>query len=134
MDPSERFMITLPPPNVTGVLHVGHGLMLTVEDIVTRYQRMNGKKTLWLPATDHAGIATQVKVEDKLRAEGRDREQLGRAKFIDEVWDWSKKSRSTIISQTKKMGASLDWSREEFTLSERLSRAVRKSFSNLFAQ
>lgn len=127
-------MITLPPPNVTGVLHVGHGLMLTVEDIVTRYQRMNGKKTLWLPATDHAGIATQVKVEDKLRKEGKDREQLGRAKFIDEVWDWSKKSRNTIISQTKKMGASLDWSREEFTLSERLSRAVRKSFSNLYTQ
>lgn len=108
--------------------------MLTVEDIVTRYQRMNGKKTLWLPATDHAGIATQVKVEDKLRKEGKDREQLGRAKFIDEVWDWSKKSRNTIISQTKKMGASLDWSREEFTLSERLSRAVRKSFSNLYTQ
>lgn len=130
----ERFMMTLPPPNVTGVLHVGHGLMLTVEDIVTRYQRMQGKKTLWIPATDHAGIATQVKVEQKLQKEGKTREQLGRAKFVDEVWDRAKNSRNTIISQTKKMGASLDRSREEFTLSEKLSRAVRKAFSNLYAQ
>ena len=95
-------MMTLPPPNVTGVLHVGHGLMLTVEDIVTRYQRMQGKKTLRLPATDHAGIATQVKVEEKRAKEGKSREQLGRAKFVDEVWDRSKKSRNTIIGQTKK--------------------------------
>ncbi|MBP6911334.1 class I tRNA ligase family protein [Patescibacteria group bacterium] len=126
--------MVLPPPNVTGVLHVGHGLMLTVEDTVVRYQRMQGKKTLWLPGTDHAGIATQVKVKQKLEKEGKSMEQIGRAKFIDETWDRAKKSRNTIISQSKKMGASLDRSREEFTLSERMSRAVRKAFSNLYAQ
>lgn len=119
---------------MTGILHVGHGMMLTVEDTVVRYQRMLGKKTLWLPGTDHAGIATQVKVEQKLAKEGKTREQLGRAKFVDEVWSWAKNSRSTIISQTKQMGSSLDRSREEFTLSERMSRAVRKAFSNLYAQ
>lgn len=87
-----------------------------------------------MPGTDHAGISTQVKVEQKLEKEGKNRMQLGRAKFVDEVWDWAKKSRSTIIGQTKSMGASLDWSREEFTLSEKMSRAVRKSFSNLYQQ
>ncbi len=127
-------MMTLPPPNVTGVLHVGHGLMLAIEDAIVRYQRMQGKDTLWLPATDHAGIATQVKVEDKLRAEGKEREVIGRDAFVRAVWDRSIKSRDTIISQTKRMGASLDWSREEFTLSERLSRAVRKAFSHLYNQ
>jgi valyl-tRNA synthetase len=130
-----RYMMTLPPPNVTGVLHTGHGLMLSIEDAIIRYHRMQGKETLWLPATDHAGIATQVKVEDKLRAEGgRTREQLGREAFVREVWDWAKKSRNTIISQTKAMGSSMDWGREEFTLSEKLSRAVRKAFVMLYNQ
>ncbi len=133
-NPADTFMMTLPPPNVTGVLHVGHGLMLAIEDAIIRYNRMQGKDTLWLPATDHAGIATQVKVEDKLRAEGKDRESLGRDVFLRHVWDWATKSRNTIIGQTKRMGASLDRSREEFTLSEKLSRAVRKSFSNLHNQ
>lgn len=130
----ERFMMTLPPPNVTGILHSGHGLMLSIQDAIVRYHRMQGKDTLWLPATDHAWIATQVKVEDKLREQKKDRETLGRNAFVKEVRDWAIKSRSTINSQTKAMGASLDWSREEFTLSERLSRAVRKSFSNLYDQ
>lgn len=102
-DNTDRFMMTLPPPNVTGVLHVGHGLMLAIEDAIVRYQRMQGKDTLWLPATDHAGIATQVKVEDKLRTEGKEREKMGRDAFMRAVWDWSIKSRNTIIGQTKRM-------------------------------
>ncbi len=131
---TERFMMTLPPPNVTGVLHAGHGFLIAIQDAIVRYNRMQWKDTLWLPATDHAGIATQVKVEDKLRAEKKDREKIWRDAFIKEVRDWAIKCRSTINSQTKSMGASLDRSREEFTLSERLSRAVRKSFSNLYNQ
>ena len=129
----DRFVISMPPPNVTGVLHLWHALMLSIEDAMVRYARMAGKKSLWIPGTDHAWIATQVVVEKKLKKEKKlSRHDLGREKFLKEVWEWVKFSRSTIISQIKKMWASCDWSREQFTLSEKLSRAVRKSFSNLY--
>ncbi len=128
-----KFFIPLPPPNVTGVLHIGHAQMLTIEDIMVRYNRMIWKKTLWIPGTDHAGIATQVVVERKLKAEkGVSRHDLGRVKFLQEVWKFVRQSRNTIVSQAKKMWASLDWSREQFTLSERNFRAVRKVFKDLY--
>lgn len=132
-DEVEKFVITLPPPNVTGILHIGHALMIAVQDTIVRHQRMLGKETLWIPGTDHAGIATQVVVEKKIKKEeNKTRFDLGREKFLGKIWDWVKYSRSTIVKQTKKMGASCDWTREQFTLSEHLSRAVRKSFSNLY--
>ena len=128
-----NFCIPLPPPNVTWVLHIGHAQMLTIEDIMVRYNRMIWKKTLWIPGTDHAWIATQVVVEKKLKKEkGLTRQQLWRVKFLQEVWNFVKQSRSTIISQSKKMWASLDWSKEQFTLSERNFRAVRKVFKDLY--
>jgi len=128
-----KFFIPLPPPNVTWVLHIGHAQMLTIEDIMVRYNRMIDKKTLWIPWTDHAWIATQVVVEKKLKKEKwLTRHDLWRVKFLEEVWKFVKQSRSTIISQAKKMWASLDWSREQFTLSERNFRAVRKVFKDLY--
>ena len=130
-----RFVISMPPPNVTWVLHIWHALMLAIEDAMVRYARMKWKKTLWIPWTDHAWIATQVVVEKKLaKEEWKTRHDLGREKFLEKVWEWVRFSRNTIISQIKKMGASCDWTREQFTLSESLSRAVRKSFSNLYSQ
>ena len=134
--PSEdTFMIPMPPPNVTGVLHLGHAMMLAIEDSLVRYNRMLGKKTVWIPWTDHAWIATQVVVEKRvLKEEGKTRHDRGREKFLGKIWDWVKYSRSTIISQIKRMGSSADWDREQFTVSEHLSRAVRKSFSNLYQQ
>ncbi len=129
----ERFMIPMPPPNVTGVLHLWHAMMLAIEDALVRYNRMLGKKTLWIPGTDHAWIATQVVVEKRvLKEEWKTRHDRGREKFLEKIWDWVKFSRSTIISQVKRMGSSADWDREQFTVSEHLSRAVRKSFSNLY--
>ena len=128
-----KFFIPLPPPNVTWVLHIGHAQMLTIEDIMVRYNRMIWKKTLWIPWTDHAGIATQVVVERKLKKEKwLTRHDLGRVKFLQEVWKFVRQSRNTIVSQAKKMWASLDWSREQFTLSERNFRAVRKVFKDLY--
>ncbi|MEF2175978.1 MAG: valine--tRNA ligase [Candidatus Absconditabacteria bacterium] len=133
LDSDNSFVISMPPPNVTGVLHLGHALMLSVEDVMVRYNRMKGKHTLWIPGTDHAGIATQVVVEKKIWKEDKLlRQNFGREKFVDKIWDWVKFSRSTIISQVKQMGSSCDWDREQFTLSEKLSRGVRKSFSNLY--
>ena len=128
-----NFFMPLPPPNVTWVLHIGHAQMLTIEDIMVRYNRMIWKKTLWIPWTDHAWISTQVVVEKKLKKEKNlTRQQLWRVKFLQEVWKFVKESRSTIISQSKKMWASLDWSKEQFTLSERNFRAVRKVFKELY--
>ena len=128
-----KFFIPLPPPNVTWVLHIGHAQMLTIEDIMVRYNRMIWKKTLWIPGTDHAWISTQVVVEKKLKKEKNlTRQQLWRVKFLQEVWNFVKQSRATIISQSKKMWASLDWSKEQFTLSERNFRAVRKVFKELY--
>ena len=128
-----NFFMPLPPPNVTWVLHIWHAQMLTIEDIMVRYNRMIWKKTLWIPWTDHAWIATQVVVERKLKKEKNlTRQQLWRVKFLEEVWKFVKESRSTIIKQSKKMWASLDWSKEQFTLSERNFRAVRKVFKSLY--
>ena len=127
------FTIVIPPPNVTGQLHMGHALDETLQDILVRYKRMQGFSALWIPGTDHAGIATQIKVEENLRVnEGLTRYDLGREKFIDRVWEWKEKYGSRIISQLKKLGASCDWSRERFTMDEGCSKAVREVFVNLY--
>jgi len=126
------YAIVIPPPNVTGVLHMGHALNVTLQDILCRYRRLNGDNVLWMPGTDHAGIATQNVVEKKLAAEGRDRHQLGREKFIEAVWQWREKYGSAIINQLKRLGASCDWQRERFTMDEGLSRSVRKVFVQLY--
>ena len=128
----EAFAIVIPPPNVTGVLHMGHALDNTLQDILIRYNRMLGKKVLWQPGTDHAGIATQMVVERNLAKEGLTRHDLGREKFIETVWEWKKKSGGTICKQLRRLGASCDWSRERFTMDEGLSRAVRKIFVSLY--
>jgi valyl-tRNA synthetase len=126
------FVIIMPPPNVTGQLHVGHALTATLEDIMIRWHRMKGEPTLWLPGVDHAGIATQVVVEQKLASEGLDRHTLGREKFIERVWEWVKQSRTSITYQHQRLGASCDWTRERFTLDEGPSKAVRTVFVRLF--
>ena len=130
--PRAGYSIVIPPPNVTGVLHMGHALNNTLQDILCRYRRLQGDNVLWMPGTDHAGIATQNVVERALAAEGRDRYQVGREKFIEEVWKWREKYGSAIINQLKRLGASCDWDRERFTMDEGLSRAVRKVFVELY--
>ncbi len=129
---AQSFSIVLPPPNVTGVLHMGHASMLTIEDIMVRYHRMTGKKTLWLPGTDHAAIATQSVVEKKLAKEGIKKTDLGREKFLEKIQEFVDQSKSTITKQTKSMGASLDWSREAFTLDEKRELAVRTAFKKMY--
>ncbi len=126
------YSIVIPPPNVTGVLHMGHALNNTLQDILCRYRRLRGDNVLWMPGTDHAGIATQNVVEKKLADEGMDRHQVGRKKFIEAVWEWRSEYGSAIINQLKRLGASCDWKRERFTMDEGLSRAVRKVFVNLY--
>ena len=128
------FSIVIPPPNVTGVLHVGHALNNTMQDVLTRYHRMCGDNTLWVPGTDHAGIATQNVVERQLSSEGKSRHDLGREKFIDKVWEWREEKGGTIINQLKKLGCSCDWSRERFTMDEGLSQAVREVFVRLYKE
>ncbi len=128
----ERFVIVIPPPNVTGVLHMGHGLNNSLQDVLTRYYRMKGAATLWVPGTDHAGIATQNVVDKKLRAQGVDRYELGREKFLEETWKVKDEHHEVISRQLQKIGASCDWSRERFTLDEGLSRAVREVFVQLY--
>ncbi len=128
----ETYTIVIPPPNVTGMLHIGHALDFTLQDILVRTKRMQGYDALWLPGTDHAGIATQTKVEQKLREEGVSRYDLGREKFLEKVWDWKEHYADTIRSQWSKMGLSLDYSRERFTLDEGLSKAVREVFVRLY--
>ncbi len=128
------FSIVIPPPNVTGVLHMGHALNITLQDILCRYRRLCGDNVLWVPGTDHAGIATQNVVERHLSAEGIDRHQMGRQQFVEAVWEWRRKYGSAIIRQLKSLGASCDWSRERFTMDEGLSRAVRKVFVELYEQ
>ncbi len=128
----KTFYIPIPPPNVTGNLHIGHSLTLTLEDIMVRYHRMKGDETLWVPGTDHAGIATQAKVEQKLAKEGKTRENLGRQKFLEEVWKWKDEYASNINAQVKKMGASCDWSKERFTLDPGLNRNVEHVFVDLY--
>ena len=133
---SERkpYSIVIPPPNVTGVLHIGHALNNTLQDILIRFKRMEGYNVLWMPGTDHAGIATQNVVEKQLLEEGLDRHDLGREKFIERVWRWKEQSGGTIISQLKKLGASCDWSRERFTMDEGLSEAVKEVFIRLYQE
>lgn len=126
------FSIVIPPPNVTGVLHVGHALNNTMQDVLTRYHRMCGDNTLWVPGTDHAGIATQNVVERQLHAQGRDRHDLGREKFVEKVWEWREEKGGTIINQLRKLGCSCDWTRERFTMDEGLSSAVRQVFVQLY--
>ncbi|CFX81103.1 Valine-tRNA ligase [Syntrophomonas zehnderi OL-4] len=128
----ETFTIVMPPPNVTGQLHLGHALDNTLQDILTRWRRMQGYRTLWLPGTDHAGIATQAKVEEALAQEGLSRHDLGREKFLDRVWEWKHLYGGRITQQLSLMGSSCDWSRERFTMDEACSRAVREVFVNLF--
>ncbi|MGB0911247.1 MAG: valine--tRNA ligase [Nitrospirales bacterium] len=132
--PEESYTIVIPPPNVTGSLHIGHALTYTLQDILIRWRRMQGYKTLWVPGTDHAGIATQNVVERQLIAEGSSREQIGRQAFLDRTWKWRHESGDTIIRQLKQLGASCDWSRQRFTLDEGLSQAVREVFTSLYEQ
>ncbi|OAS17570.1 valine--tRNA ligase [Paenibacillus oryzisoli] len=129
---AETYTIVIPPPNVTGMLHIGHALDFTLQDILIRTKRMQGFDTLWLPGSDHAGIATQTKVEQKLREQGQTRYDLGREKFLEKVWEWKELYADTIREQWAKMGFSLDYSRERFTLDEGLSQAVREVFVSLF--
>ncbi len=132
-DGKPAFSVVIPPPNVTGQLHMGHALDETLQDILVRYKRMQGFSTLWVPGTDHAGIATQIKVEEQLRVnEGLTRYDLGREKFLERVWSWKEQYGGRIISQLKKLGASCDWTRERFTMDEGCSRAVREVFVNLY--
>ncbi len=126
------FVIMLPPPNVTGRLHMGHALNATVNDILIRWKRLQGYKALWLPGTDHAGIATQVRVEKELKKEGKTRFELGRKLFIKRVWQWKKEYGNIILDQFKKIGASLDWSRTRFTMDRQYSDAVKKAFLNYY--
>jgi valyl-tRNA synthetase len=128
------FSIVIPPPNVTGMLHMGHVLNNTIQDILARKARMDGKEVLWLPGTDHAGIATQVMVEKDIRKEGLTRHDLGREKFQEKVWEWKEKHGGIIINQLKKLGASCDWSRERFTMDEDYSRCVQRVFVELYKQ
>ncbi len=130
---AEPFTIVIPPPNVTGQLHMGHALDETLQDLLVRYKRMQGYNTLWVPGTDHAGIATQIKVEEQLRVnEGLTRYDLGREKFLERVWDWKRMYGNRIISQLKKLGSSCDWTRERFTMDEGCSRAVKEVFVSLY--
>jgi valyl-tRNA synthetase len=128
------FVILLPPPNVTGRLHMGHMLNQTEMDILTRWRRMSGDRALWLPGTDHAGIATQMMVERQLTIEGTSRQALGREKFVERVWEWKRHYGGAILDQMKRLGASVDWDREYFTMDERLSVAVREAFVRLYEQ
>ncbi|AQW86014.1 valyl-tRNA synthetase [Campylobacter pinnipediorum subsp. caledonicus] len=128
----KTFCIMMPPPNVTGVLHIGHALTFTLQDIMTRYKRMDGYKTLWQPGLDHAGIATQNVVEKQLLAQGIKKEELGRDEFVKKVWEWKEKSGGTIVYQMRRLGITPAWSRERFTMDEGLKKAVKKAFVNLY--
>ncbi|MGD2114217.1 MAG: valine--tRNA ligase [Acidobacteriota bacterium] len=132
--PSERpgFCIMIPPPNVTGKLHLGHALQTALQDLLTRWKRMQGYNTLWLPGTDHAGIATQLMVERQLAGEGTSREEIGREAFLERMWEWKSRYHGNIGRQLERLGASCDWSRERFTLDEGLNRAVREAFVRLY--
>ena len=130
----DHYTIVIPPPNVTGSLHVGHALDNTLQDILIRFARMRGRDALWQPGTDHAGIATQIVVERQLAEEGKTRHDLGREAFIERVWSWKTDSGGPITSQLRRLGASCDWDRERFTMDDGLSRAVREVFVALHKQ
>jgi valyl-tRNA synthetase len=131
---AEPFVISMPPPNVTGELHTGHALFATLEDLMIRYERMRGKAALWVPGTDHAGIATQLQIEKMLQKEGKHRLDIGREEFLHRTWEWKEKYGRTIISQLRRLGASCDWDRERFTLDDGLSKAVQEVFITLWEQ
>lgn len=128
------FSIVMPPPNVTGALHLGHAMDSTIQDILTRFKRMQGYNTLWVPGTDHAGIATQAKVEEQLAKEGTSRHELGREKFLERVWDWKMQYGGRITQQLRRLGSSCDWERERFTMDEGCSHAVREAFVDLYTK
>ncbi len=127
----KNFTIVIPPPNVTGSLHMGHALNNSIQDLIIRYHRMNNFETLWQPGTDHAGIATQALVEKNLKAKNIDKNKIGREKFIKKVWEWKENYGGKIINQLKKLGCSCDWSRNAFTMDENLSKSVIKVFVDL---
>ena len=128
------YSVVIPPPNVTGILHMGHALNQTIQDILVRWRRMSGFNTLWLPGTDHAGIATQNVVEKALKKEGKRRQDLGREAFLDRVWEWKRQYGGTIVHQQRMLGNSTDWSRERFTFDEGCSKAVTKVFCDLYSE
>ncbi|MDQ1339944.1 MAG: valyl-tRNA synthetase, partial [Campylobacterota bacterium] len=128
----KKFSIMMPPPNVTGSLHIGHALTFTLQDIMVRYKKMDGYATLWQPGTDHAGIATQNVVEKRLLSQGIKKENLGREKFLEKVWEWKEESGGKIVYQLRKLGISPNWQRERFTMDEGLKSAVRKAFTTLY--
>jgi len=130
--PAKSYTIMLPPPNVTGSLHMGHTLNATVQDILIRRKRMEGYRTLWLPGTDHAGIATQNVVEKNLKKEGASRHDLGKEKFIEKIWEWKEKYGNIILDQLKTLGASCDWSRTAFTMDENYKEAVSAAFKHYY--
>jgi len=133
--PAKPFTIMIPPPNVTGSLHIGHALDNTLQDVLIRWRRMQGRDALWQPGTDHAGIATQMVVERLLAQQGNaDRRSMGRDAFVERVWQWKAESGGTITRQLRRLGASLDWPRERFTMDEGLSKAVREVFVRLFRE
>ena len=132
-DPTRKpFVISIPPPNVTGELHLGHAMFVSMEDLMIRYHRMKGIPALWVPGSDHAGIATQLQVEKLLAQEGVRRESLGREEFVRRTWEWKEKYGGIITRQIRRLGASCDWERERFTLDDGLSRAVREAFVRLY--
>ncbi|MGH9390998.1 MAG: class I tRNA ligase family protein, partial [Vicinamibacteria bacterium] len=131
---SPRFVMVIPPPNVTGRLHIGHAFGRTLEDILARWKRMLGYRVLWVPGTDHAGIATQMVIENELAKQGIGRRELGREKFVERVWAWKRDAKDTIQSQIRRLGCSLDWTRERFTLDPDLSAAVRHAFVRLYSE
>ena len=126
------FVISIPPPNVTGILHIGHALFVSLEDLMIRYHRMKGEPTLWVPGTDHAGIATQLQVERLLQQEGTSRKKVGREEFERRAWQWKEEHGGIIQQQIRRLGASCDWDRERFTLDAGLSKAVREAFVRLY--
>ena len=126
------FTIVMPPPNITGQLHMGHAMDCTLQDALIRYHRMKGDPTLWLPGTDHAAIATEVKIVEAMAKEGLTKESLGREKFLERAWQWKKDYGGRIVHQQRRMGVSCDWSRERFTMDEGCSKAVRETFCRLY--
>ena len=133
VDKSKKpFSIVMPPPNITGQLHMGHALDNTIQDILIRTKRMQGYEALWLPGTDHASIATEAKIVEKMREDGVTKEEIGREKFLERAWDWKKQYGGRIVSQLKKMGSSCDWDRERFTMDEGCNKAVKEVFVNLY--
>ncbi len=128
----EAFSIVMPPPNITGQLHLGHALDNTMQDVLTRYKRMCGFRVLWIPGTDHASIATEAKIVEAMRKEGLSKQDVGREKFLERAWEWKEKYDDRIVSQLKRVGSSCDWNHKRFTMDEGCSEAVREVFIRLY--